>query len=47
MALFLWLLLCAFIGYCGDRNGWNMWAGGTAFFYQRFDIVSVLGEDAL
>ena len=42
MALFLWLLLCAFIGYCADRKGRNMWAWGLAALVLSPVIVGIV-----
>lgn len=42
MALFLWLLLCAFIGYCADRKGRNMWAWGLAALVLSPLIVGIV-----
>ena len=42
MALFLWLLLCAFIGYCADRKGRNMWAWGLAALVMSPLIVGIV-----
>lgn len=42
MTLFLWLLLCAFIGYCADRKGRNMWAWGLAALFLSPLIVGIV-----
>ena len=42
MRWFFWLLLCAFIGYCADRKGRNMWAWGLAALFLSPLIVGIV-----
>ena len=42
MALFFWLSLCAFIGYCADKKGRNMWAWGLAALFLSPIIVGIV-----
>ena len=42
MALFLWLLLCAFIGYYAGKKGRNMWAWGLAAIFISPLIVGIV-----
>ena len=42
MALFWWLLLCAFLGYCAGRKGRNMWAWGLAAVLLSPIIVGIV-----
>lgn len=44
MVLFFWLLLCAFIGYCADRKGRNLWVWGLAAFFLSPLIVGIVDE---
>ena len=42
MALFFWLLLCAFIGYYADKKGRNMWTWGLAALFLSPLIVGIV-----